>query len=65
MDILGRGGQATLYQVEEWSSIYAAKVSHFDSTPKDLREEYDIYEVQRDVFTAVKQHKYSYIEEGF
>ena len=42
LDILGQGGQAILYQVQDETSVYAAKVSHFDFTPKGLLHEYDI-----------------------
>ena len=41
-DILGQGGQATIYQVQDGSSIYAAKVSHLDSTPEEFQNEFDI-----------------------
>ena len=42
VDIIGQGGQAVLYRVQDGRSIYAAKVSHFGSTPKDLQYEYDL-----------------------
>ena len=42
IDIIGQGGQAILYRVQIGRSIYAAKISHSGSTPKDLQYEYDL-----------------------
>ena len=42
LDILGQGGQATIYQVQHGNSLCAAKVSNLDSPSEDLKYEFDI-----------------------
>ena len=42
LDILGQGGQATIYQVQHGNSLYAAKISNLDSPSEDLKYEFDI-----------------------
>ena len=42
LDIIGQGGQATLYRLQDGHSIFAAKIALAASNLKELRHEFDI-----------------------
>ena len=42
IDVVGQGGQATLYMVQHAQSVFAAKISLASSTLRELRHEFDI-----------------------
>ena len=42
IDVVGQGGQATLYMVQYAQSVFAAKISLSSSTLRELRHEFDI-----------------------
>ena len=42
IDVVGQGGQATLYMVQHAQSVFAAKISLSSSTLRELRHEFDI-----------------------
>ena len=42
LDVLGEGGQAIVYRVRHGPSVFAAKLSHFNSTAGVFRQEFSI-----------------------